>query len=1415
MIPQELPSLPMPEPAGDPPLPSHGREGRLPRAARRAPCIALIATVLVLGLDGLAVRAQMPGYEPLPEDRLYRIEFRGPAGTLRQARDISRGPGDSIFVLDAGNGRVQWLDDQGAVIGVWGRAGTRDGELLEPVALSHREAAEGGGEVLVLEAGGWVERFDLQGAHLGRWLLSRPEGRARGEPRDLAVDAEGRVYLLEDRRLHAYEADGSPRWWSADSSDDLDALWPLADGRVVALAGGDAEALVFGSEGQLETRWSTIGQPAESPSRPVDLREAADGSLLLAYELRGEIQRFSPDGTWQATLPAEGVETLRSFSLLSDGRIALLSADDGLGLHAAEDGAPLRDLAGPDPDGPRAASQLRFAPDGSLLLIDPEMARILRLDAEGRLLGRIDGGSVLSLLRPMQLAFEPEGDFWVSDGDAGRLYRFSAEGRPRGSLIDAEGETLAFNAPRGVAVDARGQIYVADSELGQRIQVLGPDGSIRASWRRAGPSGDPLRGLQGLALGARGGLFALDHHASYYRSSASIYRFSEEGEAEARFGPHGQASGALRHPTDLTALPDGSLLVADRENARLQRFDAWGGFLEGRDLPSDFRPVSADRSADGRIYAVDDRGRIEVFGEVPAGVWRVEHFDGAWLAGWPSPSRHLQPAEGIALDLDADSAAMPPVGGSARYTLPERIAGVGHELDLDVEGDLGLRLWVGSHLLVDALGTRAADQRIRFDLQGSRSVELELRRGDPDAALHLSLRPLAVPMPTAEPTRRPLPSTAPTGRPGPSSTPMPTLPSPLYLPITRVGAADPGPIRTPEPAFLAHPEIDVLDYDVELWIPELGGGIRARTVVTLELRAERSSIDLDLEPRGLRVHGVQVDGRPAVFGFSGGRLRSGISGQVLRTQLGGPVAAGRQVALTVDYTILAGHAFDTETWYYGAGLMSNVGWPYNNRRWLPSNDHPADPARARFTLRVPAEFMAAANGVLEAGDLATGEGLDAEGLRVFRWRLDQPTPSYNLHVVVGKLDVHRWPVCFDTDGSEGQLSDALTDCDRAEHRLSLLLYHPAGVELDAGTIESMNELVRATAFFSRLFGVYPYDKLAFVLEPHPFSMEYAGLVALRNNGSAVHELVHHWWGNPLWIEDWGDFWISEGFTTYFTAFFDEYQFDQPPVSPALPPGRLAHPPGTDPYSLFDRVPYDRGAAALADLRARLGRAAGLDPAGPETRMLFVDLMRALQARYESRHLGVDGLLDFLHTELPPRSQAAGHPIAVDVADRMVSDWQWAWLTWQEAEAHVHGSEGTESHPMVPGIIGPSLADLGQLGGDLAWYGEACNTSDGQRPEPAQPVAGKVALIARGVCSFVEKMDNAQAMGAEAVLMYTDDRETVAIQGPIEDLRIPGGMIDQAPGESIRARLEAGEALSVTLEVRSFDHDDRPLRPRGP
>src|ERR1039457_217985 len=120
--------------------------------------------------------------------------------------------------------------------------------------------------------------------------------------------------------------------------------------------------------------------------------------------------------------------------------------------------------------------------------------------------------------------------------------------------------------------------------------------------------------------------------------------------------------------------------------------------------------------------------------------------------------------------------------------------------------------------------------------------------------------------------------------------------------------------------------------------------------------------------------------------------------------------------------------------------------------------------------------------------------------------------------------------------------------------------------------------------------------------------------------------------------------------------------------------------------------------------------------------------------------------------------------------------------------------GIADIPAVPGngpnspdpVSGP-LADVTQFDPS----GLACGSL------PAGSLAGSVALILRGVCTFENKIDNAQQAGAVAVLVYNDAARSTLFGMNVGAAGLPASSIGYADGTLLQ-QLAAAGSLTVTL-----------------
>lgn len=294
------------------------------------------------------------------------------------------------------------------------------------------------------------------------------------------------------------------------------------------------------------------------------------------------------------------------------------------------------------------------------------------------------------------------------------------------------------------------------------------------------------------------------------------------------------------------------------------------------------------------------------------------------------------------------------------------------------------------------------------------------------------------------------------------------------------------------------------------------------------------------------------------------------------------------------------------------------------RHFIPCVDKPHVKMTTELSATVPAGFQ-----VLSNGELLSAE-TRGKAPWTYRFKLEQPHPSYLLTLVVGHFDV--------VEDRPAELG---------ERQVPIRYLVPVGQA--AGAARSLGETPRMLEFFSKRFGVdFPWQRYSQVvvsdfifggmenttattLYEHVMLDERAAL-DISSNDLVAHELAHQWFGDYVTCRDWSHAWLNEGFATFSEHLEreqrlgrDEYDYGVAgDVSTYLSEagGRYQRPivcrDYAEPIDLFDRHLYEKGGLVLHMLRRELSDAVFFE--GVERylkRHAFgivetTDLMRALE-----------------------------------------------------------------------------------------------------------------------------------------------------------------------------------------------------------
>ena len=138
-------------------------------------------------------------------------------------------------------------------------------------------------------------------------------------------------------------------------------------------------------------------------------------------------------------------------------------------------------------------------------------------------------------------------------------------------------------------------------------------------------------------------------------------------------------------------------------------------------------------------------------------------------------------------------------------------------------------------------------------------------------------------------------------------------------------------------------------------------------------------------------------------------------------------------------------------------------------------------------------------------------------------------------------------------------------------------------------------------------------------------------------------------------------------------------------------------------------------------------------------------------------------------------------------------------TWNSREIVQGVRVGSAAYPALngsgPAVHAPLTAPLA-VAGDFG-HSLACE------PFPIGSLAGRIALVRRGDCFFEDKIENADAAGAIAVIVYDDQpADELLLMGAIGDTDIPAFFIGGNDGGALVAKAresQPGASLHVTLD----------------
>lgn len=582
---------------------------------------AALATLLAMPLQGIG--AGEAGASPGPVGYSLAAEAPGEQHRFEEVKDMAWGHTTSkLYLVDAGQQRIAMITQTGMPGGFW-RA--PDGIDFRPEGVAPLDA-----DRAYVSTGTRIWEISLSESGIGH-QLSMPFSRISG----IAADRHNEYVYVADRLANAVSAMDTKlgfESWNARraymnaegepvSIGDPTDVAVDADGNLYVLNNGGTEILLLNFSFELLRKWDSVDGAAYDSIEP-----GTDGRFYVADSRSGEVSVFDTDGRIGFTNGADGLPLevpagiayfndrlfvaesdayrLRQFdSLLNDVSSGLIrnplvlkdflhgnyffpesiAVDPGGNVYVGDTGKHLVHLFDSalnfmtaqgnalDPDG-FAPSEIAIAPDGSLLLITGNY--LVNADFQSGSFSVVYGlGEDINeaLSSPDGLTVDKDGHIYIADSGNDRILKLNSRGE---LLQEWTGQPNSGGSfwPSSIALDDDADLlYVAGR---QNVQTFRLDGSpVSSGWGSfaVGPD-ESIHSIGNVAVAPNGEVFASAIVDEANGRGQRIFRFAADGSPIESWEVAAPAGGADPIVSGLATDAIGNLFALDRENGRVLKY---------------------------------------------------------------------------------------------------------------------------------------------------------------------------------------------------------------------------------------------------------------------------------------------------------------------------------------------------------------------------------------------------------------------------------------------------------------------------------------------------------------------------------------------------------------------------------------------------------------------------------------------------------------------------------------------------------------------------------------------------------------------------------------------------------------------------------------------------------------------------
>ncbi|MEI7732630.1 MAG: PQQ-binding-like beta-propeller repeat protein, partial [Verrucomicrobiota bacterium] len=482
---------------------------------------------------------------------------------------------NNVYVVDAGNNRVEKFDNNGNYLTQWGTVGSGVGQLNSPAGLT----VDTNGAVYVVDRGNnRLEKFDAA----GRFVLSLGTGDSGSgqfnSPSQVALDASGLTILVSD------SGNGRLQIFTRVPNPGL-TLQPV--NQSVTPGGAATFTASAGGAGPLAYQWlfngaSLLNATNNSYSIP---------SVALANGGNYQVVVSNAYGTVTSTVATLTVELVPYFQQFITGGGGSFNNPYGLAVDRG----------------------------GNFYVTDSSNHRVVKFDLAGNFLfqwgGQGSGNGQLYF--PTGIGVDANTNILVVD-DNHRVQKFNSSGGFLAKWGSAGGGNGQFgDYSLGLAVDTAGNVFVADTS-NNRVQKFDNNGNYLLQWGSFGSGNGQFKSPEGVGVDLNGNVYVTD-------GGNRIQKFSNTGVYLAQFGNLGSGPGQVYNPVGVAVAPSGEIYVSDNGNYRIEEFDAAGNFIlswgsagTGYGQFNTPQNIALDPTGRRLFVAESYNNRVQIFTNTPA-----------------------------------------------------------------------------------------------------------------------------------------------------------------------------------------------------------------------------------------------------------------------------------------------------------------------------------------------------------------------------------------------------------------------------------------------------------------------------------------------------------------------------------------------------------------------------------------------------------------------------------------------------------------------------------------------------------------------------------------------------------------------------------------------------------------------------